>query len=69
MPTPSLKPGEVITWIRMERPRLALGEIVIGSLALVGLIVLMAVSIGVILGHLRSKRTGASHGTGGLGLR
>ena len=68
MPLPSLKPGEVITWIRIERPSLPLGEILVGSIALVGLIVLIAVSIGVLLGHLKSKSTDA-HGRGGLGLR
>jgi hypothetical protein len=35
---------------------------------IVGVIVAIAVTAGLVLGHLRSKRTG-THGTGGLGLR
>lgn len=67
-PLPSLQPGEVITWIKLERPRLALGEIIVGSFALVGVLVVAALAIGLILGQLRSRRTGA-HGTSTLGLR
>lgn len=68
MPLPSLKPGEVITWIKIEPPRFPLGDIVVNSFAFVGLAILIAVMIGVFLGHLRSGKTG-THGTGGLGLR
>jgi hypothetical protein len=68
VPTPSLKPGEFITWIKLERPRFAIGEIVVNSFVIVGVIVAIAVTAGLVLGHLRSKRTG-THGTGGLGLR
>ncbi len=68
IPTPSLKPGEVITWIRIERPRLELGQILVGSFVLVGLILGFAVLAGVLLGHLRSKNT-TVHGAGGLDLR
>lgn len=67
VPMPSLKPGEVITWIKLERPRLPLGEIIASSFALVGLVLLLALGIGVCLGYLKSKRTAA--GAGGLGLR
>ena len=65
---PSMKPTEVITWVKFERPKLALGEIVVGSFALAGVIVLISMVVGVILGHFRSKRTG-TQGAGGLGLR
>ena len=68
VPTPSLKPGEVITWIKFERPRLPIGEILASSFTMVGLVILIAVTIGMFLGHLKSKRSG-THGTGGLGLR
>jgi len=63
-----MKPTEVITWVKFERPKLALGEIVVGSFALAGVIVLISLVVGVILGHFRSKHTG-THGAGGLGLR
>lgn len=66
--TPSLKPTEVITWVKLDRPRLALGEIVIGSFALAGLVFLISMGAGVVLGHFRSKRAGA-HGTQSLRLR
>jgi hypothetical protein len=69
IPTPSLKPGEVITWIRIERPRLELGQILVGSLVLVGLTMALAVFFGILLGHLRSKSTRSTHGAGGLDLR
>lgn len=68
VPTPSLKPGEVITWVKLDRPRFAIGEIIVSSFTIVGVLVLAAVAIGVVLGHLRSKRAGA-HGTFGLRLR
>ena len=66
--TPSLKPGEVITWVKLDRPRFAIGEIVVGSFALAGVVFLISMASGVILGHYRSKRM-KTHGTGGLGLR
>ncbi len=68
IPRPSLKPGEVITWVKLDRPKLALGEIIVGSFALAGLVMLVSMAAGVLLGHFRSKRTSA-HGTQGLGLR
>jgi hypothetical protein len=68
VPTPSLKPGEVITWIKIERPRLELGQILVGSFVLVGLTMAIAVSVGIVLGHLKSKST-HTHGAGGLNLR
>ena len=68
IPRPSLKPGEVITWVKMDRPKLALGEIIVGSFALAGLVMLLSMAAGVALGHFRSKRGGAP-GTQGLGLR
>ena len=68
VPTPSLKPGEVITWVKLDRPRFAIGEIIISSFTIVGVAILLAVGAGMLLGHLRSKRSG-THGTGGLGLR
>lgn len=68
MPTPSLKPGETITWIKLERPRFALGDILVSSLNIVVLVIVIAVSAGLILGHFKSKRA-ASHGAGRLGLR
>jgi len=68
IPRPSLKPGEVITWVKLDRPKLALGEIIVGSFALAGVVMLMSMAAGVVLGHFRSKRTGAP-GTQGLGLR
>ncbi len=68
IPTPSLKPGEVITWLRIERPRLELGQILVGSFVLVGLTMAIAVSVGILLGHLKSKSTN-THGAGGLNLR
>jgi hypothetical protein len=68
IPKPSLKPGEVITWVKLARPRLALGEILVGSFALAGLVLVVSMVAGVILGHFRSKRTN-THGTQGLGLR
>lgn len=65
-----LKQGEVITWIRVERPRLELGQILVGSLVLVSLTVAAAIFFGILLGHLRSKRSGGhTHGAGGLDLR
>jgi hypothetical protein len=66
--TPSLKPTEVITWVKLDRPRLALGEIVLGSFALAGLVLGVSMAAGVILGHFRSKRSGAP-GTQSLDLR
>jgi len=68
IPRPSLKPGEVITWVKLARPRLALGEILIGSFALAGVVLIISMVAGVVLGHFRSKRTNA-HGTQGLKLR
>lgn len=68
VPLPSMKPTEVITWIKFDRPKLALGEIVVGSFALAGAVVLVSMVVGIVLGHFRSKRTG-THGAGGLGLR
>lgn len=68
VPTPSLKPTETITWIKLERPRFAIGEIIISSLTIVGIVFLVAVVAGLVLGYVRSKRTG-THGTRGLGLR
>ena len=53
---PSLKPGEVINWIKIDRPKLPLGEILACSFALVGLIVVIAMTGGVILGHFKSRR-------------
>jgi len=58
----------VITWVKLDRPKLALGEIVIGSFALAGVVLLVSMAAGVVLGHFRSKRLTA-HGTQGLGLR
>ena len=68
VPTPSLKPGEVITWIKLERPRFALGEILVSSFTIVGVVIAIAVTAGLILGHFKSKRKDA-HGTGGLSLK
>ena len=68
IPRPSLKPGEVITWVKLDRPKLALGEIVVGSFALAGLVMLVSMAAGVVLGHFRSKRL-TTHGTQSLGLR
>lgn len=68
IPRPSLKPGEVITWVKLDRPKLALGEIIVGSFALAGVVMLVSMAAGVVLGHFRSKRAGA-HGTQSLGLR
>jgi hypothetical protein len=68
IPKPSLKPGEVITWVKLDRPRLALGEIIVGSFALAGLVLLISMGAGILIGHFRSKRTD-THGTGGLRLR
>jgi hypothetical protein len=68
IPRPSLKPGEVITWVKLDRPKLALGEIIVGSFALAGLVMVVSMAAGVVLGHFRSKRAGA-HGTQSLGLR
>jgi hypothetical protein len=58
----------VITWVKLDRPRLALGEIVVGSFALAGVVLLVSMAAGVVLGHFRSKRL-AAHGTQRLGLR
>jgi ABC-type nitrate/sulfonate/bicarbonate transport system permease component len=63
-----LKPGEVITWIKIEPFRFPLGQIVFSSLAGVGLAILLALSIGILLGYWKSRRTDAS-GSGGLDLR
>ena len=68
VPTPSLKPGEFITWIKLDRPRFALGEILVSSLTIVGVVMVIAVAAGLVLGHLKSKRKDA-HGTRGLDLR
>jgi hypothetical protein len=54
--------------VKLDRPRFAIGEIIVSSFTIVGVLVLAAVAIGVVLGHLRSKRAGA-HGTFGLRLR
>lgn len=65
-----MKPGEVITWIKFDRPKLALGEIVVGSFALAGVLVLISMVAGIVLGHFRSKRAdGHTHGAGGLRLK
>jgi ABC-type nitrate/sulfonate/bicarbonate transport system permease component len=63
-----LKPGEVITWIKIEPFRFPLGQILVSSLATVGLAILLAVSIGILLGYLKSRKTDA-RGSGGLDLR
>lgn len=68
IPRPSLRPGEVITWVKLDRPKFALGEIIAGSFALAGLVMLLSMAAGLVLGYFRSKRSGA-HGTQGLGLR
>lgn len=68
VPLPSLEPGQTITWVKLERPRFAIGEIVVSSFAIVGVAIAVAVGVGMVLGHLRSKRAN-THGTGGLGLR
>lgn len=68
VPTPSLKPGEYITWIKLDRPRFALGEILVSSFTIVGVVIVIAVSLGLILGHLKSKRKDV-HGAGGLDLK
>jgi hypothetical protein len=68
VPTPSLKPGEVITWIKIERPRLELGQVLVGSFVLVGITMAIAVSLGILLGQFRSRGE-KTHGTGGLDLR
>ena len=68
IPRPSMKPGEVITWVKLDRPKLALGEIVVGSFALAGVVMLVSMAAGVVLGHFRSKRLSA-HGTQSLHLR
>ena len=67
IPTPKLKPGETITWVKVEPPKLALGEIVVGSFALAGTLMLVAIGLGVTLGHLRSHRRPA--GATSLDLR
>ncbi len=65
-----MKPGEVITWIKLDRPKLALGEIVVGSFALAGVLVLISMVAGIVLGHFRSRRTDThTHGAGGLRLK
>jgi len=63
-----MKPSEVITWVKLDRPKLALGEIVVGSFALAGLVMLVSMAAGVVLRHVRSKRLSA-HGTQSLHLR
>ena len=68
VPTPSLKPGEAITWIKIERPRLELGQVLVGSFVLVGLTMALALSLGILLGQLRGRGQ-KTHGTGGLDLR
>lgn len=68
VPLPSLKPGEVITWVKLDRPRFAIGEIIVGSFAIAGAVALAALVIGVALGQWRSRHRGA-HGAGGLKLR
>ena len=68
VPLPSLKPGEVITWIRIEPQRFPLGQILYSSIAAVGLAILLSLSIGIFLGHLKSRRTD-TNGAGGLGLK
>jgi hypothetical protein len=67
IPKPSLRPGEVITWVKLSPPKFALGEILVGSFALAGVVFVVSMVVGIILGHFRSKRT--THGTQGLGLR
>lgn len=68
VPLPSLKPGEVITWVKLDRPRFAIGEIIVGSFAIAGAVALAAVVIGLVIGQWRSRHRGA-HGAGGLKLR
>lgn len=68
VPLPSLKPGEVITWVKLDRPRFAIGEIIVGSFAIAGAVALAALVIGVALGQWRSRHRSA-HGAGGLKLR
>ncbi|MEO5760686.1 MAG: hypothetical protein ABIR28_00090 [Vicinamibacteria bacterium] len=70
IPTPSLKPGETITWVRLERPKFALGSVLVSSFAIIGLVIALAISIGLVIGHFRSRgRRETVHGAGGLGLR
>ncbi|MEO8360096.1 MAG: hypothetical protein ABI672_08710 [Vicinamibacteria bacterium] len=70
IPTPSLRPGETITWVRLERPKLALGSILASSFAIVGLVIALALGLGTLIGYVRSKgKRATTHGAGGLGLR
>jgi|JI10StandDraft_1071094.scaffolds.fasta_scaffold47990_2 hypothetical protein len=68
VPLPSLEPGEVITWVKLDRPRFAIGEIVVGSFAIAGAVALAALVIGLVIGQWRSRHRSA-HGAGGLKLR
>jgi hypothetical protein len=69
IPLPSLKATETITWVKLDRPRFAIGEIIVSSFTIVGIIILVAVGIGMVLGQIRSKGRAGTHGTGGLDLR
>jgi hypothetical protein len=69
IPLPSLKATETITWVKLDRPRFAIGEIIISSFTIVGIILLVAVGVGMVLGQIRSKGRAGTHGTGGLDLR
>lgn len=53
---PVLRPGETVTWVKVERPRLALGQIVVGSFAIVGVLALLAIGVGIAIGQIRSRR-------------
>lgn len=64
---PSLKPGETITWIKIEPPTLHLGRILASSFLLIGLVLGIALMAGIVMGHLKSKRP--DPGGPGLGLR
>ncbi len=66
VPTPSLKPGEAITWIKVDRLRFPLGEIFASSVAFAGLCTVAAIAIGLFIGYVKARRR--EHGSG-PGLR
>ena len=67
VPTPILKPGETITWIRVDRLRFPLGEIIFTSVTFAGLAFLAAIAVGIFIGYLKGRQR--EHRPPGLGLR
>ena len=62
-----LKPGETVTWIKVDRPRFPISEILASALSIAGIAALFSIALGILIGHFKARRR--EQGTTGLGLR